>query len=54
MFLFWGMKGVDKAELAARGFGETKPVVDNDSKDHRAKHRRVVFTIEDAASSKPN
>ena len=47
-------KGVDQARLAARGFGETKPVVENDSKDNRAKNRRVVFTIVDSASSQPN
>ena len=54
MVLVWGLKGVDKARLTARGFGETKPVVDNDSKDNRAKNRRVVFTIENASSSQPN
>ena len=54
MVMFWGLKGVDKARLSARGFGETKPVVDNDSKDNRAKNRRMVFTIENASSSQPN
>jgi outer membrane protein OmpA-like peptidoglycan-associated protein len=38
-------KGIAKERLQATGFGETKPVVKNDSKENRQKNRRVVFTI---------
>jgi chemotaxis protein MotB len=29
----------------AKGYGETRPVVPNDSDEHRAQNRRVDFTI---------
>jgi hypothetical protein len=45
-------KGVEAARLDAKGFGETKPVVANDSKENRQKNRRVVFTIVDPAPTK--
>lgn len=38
-------KGIAKERPEAKGFGESKPVVPNDSKENRAKDRRVVFTI---------
>ena len=44
-------KGVEAARLDAKGFGETKPVVPNDSKENRQKNRRVVFTILEAAKN---
>ncbi len=37
--------GVDRNRLAAKGYGETAPLVPNDSNEHRARNRRVEFTI---------
>ena len=37
--------GVDRNRLAAKGYGETAPLVPNDSNEHRAQNRRVEFTI---------
>ena len=37
--------GVDELRLDAIGYGETKPVADNDTADGRAKNRRVEFKI---------
>lgn len=39
-------KGVDELRIAARGFGDTKPVVSNDTAAGKAKNRRVDMTIE--------
>ena len=38
--------GIDKSRLTAKGFGETKPKVSNDSAENRAKNRRTDFVIE--------
>ncbi|MFM7327425.1 MAG: OmpA family protein [Bacteroidota bacterium] len=38
-------KGIAKGRLAARGFGETKPIDTNDTDSGRANNRRVEFTI---------
>ena len=38
-------KGVDRARLQAKGFGEARPLADNRTRDGRAENRRVVFTI---------
>lgn len=38
-------KGVDESRLTAQGFGETQPVVDNNTAAGRAKNRRVVMTV---------
>jgi uncharacterized repeat protein (TIGR01451 family) len=38
-------KGVDKARLDPKGFGETKPVAPNDSKANKEMNRRVEFAI---------
>jgi len=38
--------GVEPAQLTARGFGETRPLADNDTPTGRAKNRRIDFTIE--------
>ncbi|MFH1469080.1 MAG: OmpA family protein [Pseudomonadota bacterium] len=37
--------GVDRNRLASKGYGETRPLVPNDSDEHRALNRRVEFTI---------
>lgn len=37
--------GVDRNRLASKGYGETRPIVPNDSEEHRARNRRVDFTI---------
>lgn len=37
--------GVTTGVLSAKGYGETRPIADNDSEDGREKNRRVEFTI---------
>lgn len=37
-------KGIDPARLAARGYGETKPIADNATAEGRAQNRRAVLT----------
>lgn len=39
--------GVESARLAARGFGETKPIDDNRKQSGRARNRRVEFKLVD-------
>lgn len=38
-------EGVDLARLSTRGYGETKPVVPNDTAANKAKNRRIEFTV---------
>ena len=38
-------KGVDKARLIAVGFGSKKPIVANDTEEHKAQNRRTEFRI---------
>ncbi|HYG50838.1 MAG TPA: OmpA family protein, partial [Flavobacteriales bacterium] len=38
-------KGVTKERLKAKGYGETKPVVPNDTKEHKAMNRRTEYKI---------
>ena len=38
-------KGIAESRLQSHGYGETKPVVDNDTDEHRQMNRRVEFTI---------
>jgi OOP family OmpA-OmpF porin len=37
--------GVTSGMLSAKGYGETRPIADNDTEDGREKNRRVEFTI---------
>jgi outer membrane protein OmpA-like peptidoglycan-associated protein len=37
--------GIDRNRLTSKGYGETRPLVPNDSDEHRALNRRVEFTI---------
>ncbi|WP_210395337.1 OmpA family protein [Motiliproteus sediminis] len=37
--------GVDQAKMMARGFGETRPVASNDTREGRAENRRVEIVI---------
>lgn len=38
-------RGIAESRLKPRGYGETKPLVPNDSDENRAKNRRTEFTI---------
>ncbi|MBT8495678.1 MAG: OmpA family protein, partial [Deltaproteobacteria bacterium] len=38
-------RGIAKGRLVARGYGLTKPLVDNDTEENRQKNRRVVFVL---------
>jgi OOP family OmpA-OmpF porin len=39
------MRGVDAGRLEAKGFGESKPVADNESPEGKAKNRRIEFRV---------
>jgi outer membrane protein OmpA-like peptidoglycan-associated protein len=38
-------RGIDASRLVAKGYGESKPIVSNDSAENRSKNRRVEFKI---------
>jgi OmpA-OmpF porin, OOP family len=39
-------KGVDSARISGQGFGESKPIAENKTKEGRAKNRRVEIKVE--------
>ncbi|MBA6412803.1 OmpA family protein [Parahaliea sp. F7430] len=38
--------GIDRSRLVAKGFGESRPVASNDTKEGRAENRRTMATLE--------
>ena len=38
-------QGIDPKRISSKGYGETKPVVPNDTDENRQLNRRVEFTI---------
>ena len=39
-------KGVDSGSISGQGFGESKPIADNKTKEGRAKNRRVEIKVQ--------
>jgi OOP family OmpA-OmpF porin len=37
--------GVDRQRLESAGFGASRPIAPNDSNEHKAKNRRIEFTV---------
>jgi outer membrane protein OmpA-like peptidoglycan-associated protein len=45
VFDFLRNRKVEEERIAWKGYGETRPIVANDSDDHRALNRRVEFKV---------
>jgi chemotaxis protein MotB len=39
-------RGIDPARIEAQGYGDTQPLLSNDSPEHRAMNRRIEITLE--------
>ena len=46
-------QGIDAGRLVSKGFGMTKPIVPNDTKQNMAKNRRCEFHLEQIANKEP-
>jgi outer membrane protein OmpA-like peptidoglycan-associated protein len=44
-------RGVPTEQLSAKGYGETRPIADNETLEGRALNRRVVFTVVDRSAN---
>ena len=42
---FLSQRGVAAARVEAAGYGDTRPIVSNDSEANRAKNRRIEFKV---------
>jgi outer membrane protein OmpA-like peptidoglycan-associated protein len=38
-------KGIDEKRITSTGFGDTRPLVTNDSEENKSKNRRVEFKV---------
>ncbi len=47
-----GEAGIDNGMLSAKGYGETRPIADNETEEGKEKNRRVEFTIVEAEFEK--
>ena len=38
-------KGIDESRLVAKGYGESEPMVENDTEENKAKNRRAELKV---------